>query len=150
MVFLETFLQIHKRLLRQFIQECWITWIVSSITGNIPVQISMGRYVIENGDRDSNRSWAKWLESSTVSQFFSSNFWFLKRPSTGILTSYQEECIQWIKESRSLRFQRNAERKRLEERFEKKDGASSPFENNLNRNAGLTDNCTTPSSCEFG
>ena len=34
--------------------------------------------------------------------------------------------------------------------FERKDGASSPFENNLNRSAGLNGNYTTPSSCEFG
>ena len=53
-------------------------------------------------------------------------------------------------ESRSLRFQRNAKRKRLEESFERKDGASSPFENNLNRSVGLNGNCTTPSSCELG
>ena len=44
----------------------------------------------------------------------------------------------------------SSKRKRLEERFERKDGASSPFENNLNRSAGLNGNCTTPSSCEFG
>ena len=41
-------------------------------------------------------------------------------------------------------------RKRLEERFERKDGASSPFENSLNCSADLKGNCTTPSSCEFG
>ena len=107
MVYRETFLQIHKRLLRQLIQECSITWIYFSITGHIPVQVSMERPVIENGGRDNNRSWAKWLKSQT-------------------------------------------KRKRLEERFERKDGASSPSENNLNRSAGLNGNCTTPSSCELG
>ena len=41
--------------------------------------------------------------------------------------------------------------KLLEERFERKyRAASSPFENNLNRSAGLNGNCTTPSSCETG
>ena len=44
----------------------------------------------------------------------------------------------------------SVQRKRLEERFERKDRARSPFENNLNRSAGLNGNCTTPSSCEFG
>ena len=127
MVYREAFLQIHKRFIRQFIQECSILWVDFSITGNIPVQASMERLVIENGDRDSNnnRSWAKWLKSQTVSQFSVPIFW-------------------------NLRFQRNAKRNRLEERFKRKDGVSSPFENNLNHSAGLNGNCTTPSSCEFG
>ena len=37
----------------------------------------------------------------------------------------------------------------MEERFKRKDGASNPFENDLNRSAGLNGNCTTPSYCEF-
>ena len=41
-------------------------------------------------------------------------------------------------------------KKQLEESFERKDGARNPFENNLNRSAGLNGNCTTPSSCESG
>ena len=43
MVFQETFLQIHMRILRQFIQECSITWIDFSFTGNILVQVSTGK-----------------------------------------------------------------------------------------------------------
>ena len=70
MVYRETFLQIHKRFIRQFIQECSILWVDFSITGKIPVHASMERLVIENGDRDNNnRSWAKWLKSQTVFQF---------------------------------------------------------------------------------
>ena len=69
MVFRETFLQIHKRLIRQLIQECSITWIDFSFAGSIPVQVSMERPVMENGDRDNNRSWAKWLNSQIVFQF---------------------------------------------------------------------------------
>ena len=70
MVFQETFLRIHMRHLRQFIHECSITWIEFSFTGNIPVQVSAGKTVIENGDQDNNRSWAKWQKKSqTVTQF---------------------------------------------------------------------------------
>ena len=104
-----------------------------SVTGNIPVQASTEKPVTASGDRDHNQSWAKTPNSFSI---VSSNFWFLKRPSTGIPTLFQKECI-WGG-------------KYLEERFERKDGLSSPFENNLSRSAGLNGNCTTPSSCEFG
>ena len=67
-----------------------------------------------------------------------------------MLTLFQKECICWITVSRSLRFQRNAERKRLEERIERKDRARSPLENNLNRSADLNGNGTSPTSCELG
>ena len=71
MVFQETFLRIHKRLLRQLTKECSITWIDFSIAGNIPVQVSTGKLVIENGDRDNNRSWAKWLKGPNSFSIFS-------------------------------------------------------------------------------
>ena len=81
---------------------------------------------------------------------FSSNFFIPEETIDRNSTLFQKECIGRIQESRSLRFQRNAERKRLEGRFERKDRARSPFEDDLNRSAGLNGNCTTPSSCEFG
>ena len=70
----ETFLQIHKRLLRQFAKECPIPWIDFSITGNIPVQASTGRHVMENGDWDNNRSWAKMAKKPK--QFLNFQFYF--------------------------------------------------------------------------
>ena len=109
MVYRETFVQIHKRLIRQLIQECSIPWIDFSISGNILVQANTERPVIESGDRDYNQSWAKMAQIPNSFSIFI--FWFLKRPSTGILTLFHEECVGRIKESRGLRFQRNAEGK---------------------------------------
>ena len=98
MVYRETFLQIHKRLLRQLTKECSIPWVDFPITGNIPVQASTRRPVIENVDRENNRSWAKMVKIPNSFSISSSNFWLLKRPSTGILTLFQKECIERTKE----------------------------------------------------
>ena len=49
--------------------------------------------VIENFDRDSKRSWAKMATETNSFSVVSSNFWFLKRPSTGSLPLFQKECI---------------------------------------------------------
>ena len=94
-----------------------------SITGNIPVQASTGRPVIENGDRDNSHSRApKWLKTDTISQF--SFLFFL----------ISEETVDWNsnalpeEESRSLGFQWNARRKIYEERLQRKDRVRSPFE----------------------
>ena len=43
-----------------------------SIAGNIPVQASTGTPVVENGDRDNNRSWAKRAKNPT--QFLNFQF----------------------------------------------------------------------------
>ena len=127
MVYRETFLQIHKRLIRQFIQECSILWVDFFYYGTYSGASKHG----ETRDR---KWWSRQQQQPILSQMaqipnsfsiFSSNFW-------------------------NQRFQRKAKRNRLEERFKRKDGASSPFENNLNHSAGLNGNCTTPSSCEFG
>ena len=72
-----------------------------SVTCNIPMQASTGKPVTESGDRDHNQSWAK-MAKITKS---------LKRPSTGILTLFQQECIQRIKEPRS--FSETLKRERL-------------------------------------
>ena len=48
------------------------------ITGNIPVQASTGRPVIENGDRDNNQSWApmaKIRNSFSIFRSFFFDFW---------------------------------------------------------------------------
>ena len=80
MVYRETFMQIHKRLILQLFQECSIPWIDFSTTGNIPVQTSTGKPVIESGDRDHNQSWAKMAQ--ILNSF--SNF-----------SSILEETIDW-------------------------------------------------------
>ena len=49
--------------------------------------------VIENFDRGSKRSWAKMATETNSFSVVSSNFWFLKRPSTGSLPLFQKECI---------------------------------------------------------
>ena len=108
----ETFVQIHKRLLRQLLQEFSVTWIVFPITGNFPVQVSTGKPVIENGDRDNNQSWAKWLKAQMVSQFSVLNFWILEETIGWNSNTLPEGVyLKDLEESRSLRFQRNAERK---------------------------------------
>ena len=55
-----------------------------------------------------------------------------------------------IPNSFSIFSSKTLKEKQLEESFERKDGARNPFENNLNRSAGLNGNCTTTSSCESG
>ena len=55
MVYRETFLQIHKRLIRQLIQECSIQGI-SLLREIIPVQASAEKPATESGDRDHNQS----------------------------------------------------------------------------------------------
>ena len=63
-----------------------------SITGNILVRASTERPVIENGDRDSNQSWAPIAKiRNNFSIFRSYFFWFLQRPSTGIPTHFQKK-----------------------------------------------------------
>ena len=64
-----------------------------SVTGNIPVQASKGKPVPESGDRDHNQSLSQNGKNPKQFSIFTSNFWFLKRPSTGILTLFQKECI---------------------------------------------------------
>ena len=78
------------------------------------MQASTGKPVTESGDRDHNQSWAKMAKIPNSFSNFSSNFWFPKRPSTGILTLFQKECTWRVKGSRSLRFQGNAKRKIIE------------------------------------
>ena len=86
------FCMVHKRLLRQLMQEWSIPWIDFSSY----VKICWCKQVQE---RTRNRKWwsrpqpifmPTWLKSQTVSQFSILIFEFLKRPSTGILTFFQQ------------------------------------------------------------
>ena len=93
MVFRETFLQIHSVSLDNLLRTVQSLELISQLR-NIPVQTSIGQPVMESG-------W--WSRPQPIlsengkksKQFliFQFQFWFLKRPSTGILTLFQKECI---------------------------------------------------------
>ena len=116
-----------------------------SITGNIPVQASTGRPVIENGDRDNSHSRAPKMAKKPT-QFLNFPFyffWFLKRPSTEIPTLCQKKSqeVSGFSETLLGKFLRKGSRG--------KTVCAVHLKNNLNRSAGLNGNCTTPSSGEF-
>ena len=104
------FWMVYMRELRQLIQECSIQGIslLQEIFRCKQVRRNPSQKVVVEPTTNLK---PKWLKSPNIFAIFSSNFWFLKRPSTGILTLFLKECILRIEGSRSLRFQRNARRK---------------------------------------